>query len=65
MAVNNGFYTTLNGLMSALNGGFAVVDYDTFVDSGKVLSSLAYTDLVNDFLTPLMNKVQKDRKSVV
>lgn len=59
MAVNNGFYTTLNGLMSALNGGFAVVDYDTFVDSGKVLSSLAYTDLVNDFLTPLMNKVQK------
>ena len=59
MAVNTNFYTTLNGLMSALNGGFAVVDYDTFVDSGKVLSSLAYTDLVNDFLTPLMNKVQK------
>lgn len=59
MAVNNSFYTTLNALMSNVNTGIAVTDYDSFVDAGKVLSSMAYTDLVNDFLTPLMNKVQK------
>lgn len=59
MAVNTSFYTTLNALMSNVNTGIAVVDYDTFVDAGKVLSSMAYTDLVNEFLTPLMNKVQK------
>lgn len=59
MAVNNNFYATLNQLMGTLNSGFAVVDYDSFVDSGKVLSSMSYTDLVNGFLTPLMNKVQK------
>lgn len=59
MAVNNAFYTTLNALMSNVNSGINVVDYDSFVDAGKVLSSMAYTDLVNEFLTPLMNKVQK------
>lgn len=59
MAVNNNFYATLNQLMGSLNSGFAVIDRDTFVDSGKVLSAMSYTDLVNGFLSPLMNKVQK------
>lgn len=62
MAVNNNFYVTLNELVSrATTGtiGTPIVDYDTFVDAGKVLSSMNITDLVNNFLTPLMNKVQK------
>jgi len=59
MAVNNAFYTTLNALMTNVNSGINVVDYDSFVDAGKVLSSMTYTKLVNEFLTPLMNKVQK------
>lgn len=61
MAVNTSFYTTLNELMSRATGGTisAVVDYASFVDAGKVLSAMSISDLTNEFLTPLMNKVQK------
>lgn len=59
--VNTQFFTTLNELMSrATNGTIAaVVDYTSFVDAGKVLSAMSTNDLVNEFLSPLMNKVQK------
>lgn len=59
MAVNNNFYTTLNALMSAVDSGLAVVDYDSFIDAGKKLNELSINDLTNKFMTPLMNKVQK------
>lgn len=60
MAVNVGFYATMNELFArATNGTITnVVDYDTFVDAGKALASMNITDLVNGFLSPLMNKVQ-------
>ena len=59
--VNNAFYSTLNELMTRATAGTisAVVDYASFVDAGKVLSSMSISDLTNEFLTPLMNKVQK------
>lgn len=59
--VNTQFYTTLNELMSRATEGAvaAVVDYASFVDAGKVLSAMSIQDLTNEFLTPLMNKVQK------
>lgn len=61
MAVNINFYATLNELMKRATSGTitAVVDYDTFVDAGKALSELSTDDLINEFLNPLMNKVQK------
>jgi len=59
MAVNTNFYTTLNALMSAVDSGIAVVDYDSFVDAGKKLADMQASDLANKFLNPLMNKVQK------
>ena len=70
MAVNNNFYATLNELMQrAANGTVdAVVDYDSFCKAGKALSSLSAGELANEFLTPLMNKVQKtimDRPSYI
>ena len=57
--VNTNFYVALNQLMSAVNSGLNVIDYDSFVDAGKTLSLMSTSDLVNEFLTPLMNKVQK------
>lgn len=61
MAVNNSFYSTVNELMKRAGGSAvsAVVDYATFVDAGTVLSSLSGETLQNEFMTPLMNKVQK------
>ena len=59
MAVNTNFYVTLNALMSAVDSGIAVVDYDSFVDAGKKLADMQISDLVNGFLSPMMNKIQK------
>lgn len=61
MSVNNNFYATLNELMTrATNGTIAaVVDYDSFIDAGKVLADMDVTDLNNGFMSHLMNKVQK------
>lgn len=59
MAVNTNFYVTLNALMSAVDNGIAVVDYDSFVDAGKKLADMQIGDLVNGFLSPMMNKIQK------
>lgn len=61
MAVNTNFYATINELFQrAANGNIAVVvDYDTFISAGKVLADMDITDLQNEFMAPLMNKVQK------
>lgn len=63
MAVNRNFYKVANELMSRAQTGTVsttqVVDYDTFIDAGKALSSLSYTDLQNSFVPYVMNKVQK------
>ena len=59
--VNTNFYTTLKELIDRATKGEVtnVVDYASFVDAGKVLSAMSIQDLTNEFLTPLMNKVQK------
>lgn len=61
MAVNTNFYATLNELMSRAASGVVteVVDYDSFCKAGKALSQMSGSDLANEFLSPLMNKVQK------
>ena len=63
MAVNTNFYKVANELMSRAQTGTVsttqVVDYETFIDAGKALSSLSYQDLQNSFVPYVMNKVQK------
>lgn len=63
MAVNTNFYAVSNELFSRASGGgisaTQVVDYATFIDAGKALSSLTYTDLQNTLVPAIMNKIQK------
>lgn len=63
MSVNNNFYAITNELFSRATGGGVsatqVVDYDTFIDAGKALSSMLYTDLQNTLIPAIMNKIQK------
>ena len=63
MVVNNNFYAVSNELFSRASSGTIsttqVVDYATFIDAGKALSSLSYTDLQNTLVQSIMNKVQK------
>ena len=61
MAVNTNFYAVSNELFSRASSGAIsatqVVDYATFVDAGKALSSMTYTDLQNTLIPAIMNKV--------
>lgn len=63
MSVNTNFYAITNELFSRASGGGVsatqVVDYDTFIDAGKALSSMNYADLQNTVISAIMNKVQK------
>lgn len=63
MAVNNNFYAVANELFSRATTGSVsatqVVDYATFIDAGKKLANIAYTDLQNTVVAGIMNKVQK------
>lgn len=63
MSVNNNFYAVSNELFSrAIGGGVSatqVVDYDTWIDAGKALANMQYTDLQNTLINDIMNKVQK------
>lgn len=63
MAVNTNFYAVANELFSRATSGAIsatqVVDYDTFVDAGKVLADMTYEDLQNTLIADIMNKVQK------
>lgn len=59
--VNTNFYATLNELFARATEGKItnVVDYDSFIDAGKQLTTLTSEELQNQFMLPLMNKVQK------
>lgn len=63
MSVNTNFYAVSNELFSrAIGGGVSatqVVDYDTWIDAGKALANMQYTDLQNTLINDIMNKVQK------
>ena len=63
MAINNNFYQTLNELTTLYTTGdtnqtVGIVDYDSFVDAGRVIADMNITQLKNGFLDNLMNKVQ-------
>lgn len=59
MAVNNNFYKTINQLMGYhANGGTnAIVDYSSFIDAGRQITALTGQDLMNNFVSALMNKI--------
>lgn len=63
MAVNTNFYAVSNELFSRATSGTIsatqVVDYATFIDAGKTLANMTYTDLQNTLIPAIMNKVQK------
>lgn len=61
--VNTNFYAITNELFSRASGGGVsatqVVDYDTFIDAGKLLANMQASDLQNTVIAAIMNKVQK------
>lgn len=59
MAVNNNFYTTINGLVEQATKGSTtpIVDYDSFIEVGKSITDIQNTDLQNNFITALMNRI--------
>lgn len=63
MAINNNFYRTLNELTTLYTNGdtmstVGIVDYDSFVDAGRVIADMEISQIQNGFLNNLMNKVQ-------
>lgn len=59
MAVNNNFYQTINQLMGyhADGGTNAIVDYSSFIDVGRKITALTGQELMNNFVSALMNKI--------
>lgn len=59
--VNNNFYLTMNELVTRATNGTVtnIVDYNSFVDAGRKLSDVNGTDLRNNFVAELMNKIGK------
>lgn len=59
MAVNNNFYPTINGLVAqATNGANTpITDYTSFIENGKTIMELKNTDLQNNFINALMNRI--------
>lgn len=60
MAVNKDFYAMINELVERASSGTVtgIVDYSTFIDRGRTLSSMSSGDFGNAFISALMNKVQ-------
>lgn len=59
MAVNNNFYAAINALVAKATGGTTAVitDYSSFIDAGKIITNITYTDLQNNFIAALMNRI--------
>ena len=59
MAVNNNFYAAINALVAKATGGTTAVitDYSSFIDAGKKITDILYTDLQNNFISALMNRI--------
>lgn len=57
--VNKNFFATINGLVSQATNGTApeVVDYNSFIEAGKTITSLQGSDFQNNFIGALMNKI--------
>lgn len=61
MAVNNNFYKTLNELVQRATNGTVgeIVDYNSFIETGKKLTDMVGNELRNNFVNALMNKIGK------
>lgn len=57
--VNNNFYATINELVAQATSGTAsaVVDYSSFIDAGRTITELSGTDVQNNFIAAIANKM--------
>ena len=58
MSINNNFYTVINSLVSQGAGSELVVtDHRSFIDYGKQLDGINGTEIANNFLSALANRI--------
>lgn len=58
MPINNNFYTVINSLTSQGAGNaIAITDHNSFIDFGRLLDGVGGTDLANNFLSALTNRI--------
>lgn len=58
MSINNNFYTVVNSLVAQGAGnGIAITDHNSFVDFGKQLDGINGTEIANNFLSALANRI--------
>lgn len=57
--VNNNFYATINSLVAKASGvsDSGIIDYSSFIEAGKKITDIQYTNLQNNFITSLMNRI--------
>ena len=58
MSINNNFYTVVNSLVSQGAGNaIAITDHNSFIDFGKQLDGINGTEIANNFLSALANRI--------
>lgn len=58
MSINNNFYTVVNSLVAQGAGNaIAITDHSSFVDFGKQLDGINGTEIANNFLSALANRI--------
>ena len=58
MSINNNFYTVVNSLVSQGAGApIAITDHNSFIDFGKQLNGINGTEIANNFLSALANRI--------
>ena len=58
MSINNNFYSVINSLVSQGAGNaIAVTDHNSFIDFGKQLDGINGTEIANNFLSALANRI--------
>lgn len=59
MALNNDFYSTMNNLFQKATGGTStqVTDYTSYIDAGKSIDGVNGTELQNNFINALMDRI--------
>lgn len=58
MSINNNFYSVVNSLVSqAAGNAIAITDHNSFVDFGKQLDGINGTEIANNFLAALANRI--------
>ena len=58
MSINNNFYSVVNSLVSQGAGNaIAITDHNSFIDFGKQLDGINGTEIANNFLSALANRI--------